>query len=147
METDGYVALNAYVPPKERRGLALIDPPYEAPDESERVEAALASARCQMAARDLRAVAADQGAARGRPLPQRDRARSARPISCGSNSTSAPVAPGAHSPNPLSRAGLLVVNPPFGLIDEARVLLPWLTQLLRRGAGGGFVCAWLTAPG
>ena len=26
--TDGYTALNAYVPPKERRGLVLIDPPY-----------------------------------------------------------------------------------------------------------------------
>ena len=28
--TDGYVALNAYLPPKERRGLVLIDPPFEA---------------------------------------------------------------------------------------------------------------------
>ena len=32
--TDGYVALNAYVPPKERRGLVLIDPPYEAAQRS-----------------------------------------------------------------------------------------------------------------
>src|ERR1044072_5687882 len=30
---DGYTALNAYVPPKERRGLVLIDPPFEQPDE------------------------------------------------------------------------------------------------------------------
>ena len=34
--TDGYVALNAYCPPKERRGLVLIDPPFEAPDELKR---------------------------------------------------------------------------------------------------------------
>src|SRR5215471_3105059 len=26
---DGWTALNAYVPPKERRGIVLIDPPYE----------------------------------------------------------------------------------------------------------------------
>src|ERR1700737_3828097 len=26
--TDGYVALNAYCPPRERRGLVLIDPPF-----------------------------------------------------------------------------------------------------------------------
>ena len=26
---DGWIALNAYVPPKERRGVVLIDPPYE----------------------------------------------------------------------------------------------------------------------
>ncbi len=42
--TDGYVALNAYLPPKERRGLVLIDPAFEAPDELARVEDALARA-------------------------------------------------------------------------------------------------------
>src|SRR5215475_6073996 len=30
---DGWTALKAYVPPKERRGLVVIDPPYEAADE------------------------------------------------------------------------------------------------------------------
>ena len=30
---DGYEALGAFLPPPERRGLVLIDPPYEAPDE------------------------------------------------------------------------------------------------------------------
>ena len=34
---DGWVALPAFVPPKERRGLILIDPPYEQKDEFERV--------------------------------------------------------------------------------------------------------------
>jgi 23S rRNA (adenine2030-N6)-methyltransferase len=29
VEIDGYTALNAYLPPKERRGLVLIDPPFE----------------------------------------------------------------------------------------------------------------------
>ena len=42
--TDGYVALNAALPPKERRGVVLIDPPFEASDESSRVEDALAGA-------------------------------------------------------------------------------------------------------
>jgi 23S rRNA (adenine2030-N6)-methyltransferase len=32
-EADGYKRLAALVPPPERRGLILIDPPYEAPDE------------------------------------------------------------------------------------------------------------------
>lgn len=31
--TDGYLGLKAFLPPKERRGLILIDPPYEDPDE------------------------------------------------------------------------------------------------------------------
>jgi 23S rRNA (adenine2030-N6)-methyltransferase len=30
---DGYAALRAYLPPEERRGLVLIDPPYESVDE------------------------------------------------------------------------------------------------------------------
>jgi len=38
---DGYEAIGAFVPFPERRGLVLIDPPYEAPDETARVAAAL----------------------------------------------------------------------------------------------------------
>jgi 23S rRNA (adenine2030-N6)-methyltransferase len=143
--TDGYVALNAYVPPKERRGLVLIDPPYEEPDESERVEAALRRALLKWPrgtyalwrpikapledARFLNAIAA---------LDAPNILRLELDIGA--------VPPSAHSPTPLTRTGLLVVNPPFDLIDEARIVMPWLAQLLRRDVGGGFVCAWLTEP-
>src|SRR5258708_8787131 len=44
VEIDGYTALNAYIPPKEPRGLVLIDPPYEQPDEFPRLAAALSAA-------------------------------------------------------------------------------------------------------
>jgi 23S rRNA (adenine2030-N6)-methyltransferase len=37
LRMDGWTALNAYVPPKERRGLVLIDPPYERPDDFARL--------------------------------------------------------------------------------------------------------------
>ncbi|MEJ0062906.1 MAG: 23S rRNA (adenine(2030)-N(6))-methyltransferase RlmJ [Alphaproteobacteria bacterium] len=43
-QRDGYEALAALVPPQEKRGLALIDPPYEQPDEYARVVAAVAAA-------------------------------------------------------------------------------------------------------
>ncbi|UEM05648.1 23S rRNA (adenine(2030)-N(6))-methyltransferase RlmJ [Skermanella rosea] len=39
---DGYHALKAHLPLKERRGMVLIDPPFETPDEFERMVAALA---------------------------------------------------------------------------------------------------------
>ena len=42
--TDGYNGLKAFLPPPERRGLVLIDPPYEAPDEFDRLLAALSEA-------------------------------------------------------------------------------------------------------
>jgi len=112
--TDGYVALNAYVPPKERRGLVLIDPPFEEPDEDARFLNAIAA----LGAPNILRLELDVGV----------------------------VAPGAHSPNPLRAAGLLIVNPPFELIAEARVLMPWLAQALKRAAGGGFVRQWLTPP-
>src|SRR5262245_32697079 len=41
---DGWTALSAYVPPKERRGLVLVDPPFEAPDDLSRLVQGLAAA-------------------------------------------------------------------------------------------------------
>lgn len=38
---DGYEALGAFVPPAEKRGLALIDPPFEEPNEFDRLANAL----------------------------------------------------------------------------------------------------------
>ncbi|WP_374443193.1 23S rRNA (adenine(2030)-N(6))-methyltransferase RlmJ [Stella sp.] len=40
---DGYEALPALVPPPERRGLVLVDPPYEERDEADRVGRAVAA--------------------------------------------------------------------------------------------------------
>ena len=143
--TDGYAALKAYIPPKERRGLVLIDPAFEAPDELDREHAALEKAirkwptGVYLAWRPIREAAADARflnalAATGTPNMLR------LEIDVGRGLT------GAHGQEPLARAGLLVVNPPHTLFDEARVLLPWLSQLLARQGRGGYVCEWLTEP-
>jgi 23S rRNA (adenine2030-N6)-methyltransferase len=143
--TDGYVALNAYIPPQERRGLVLIDPPFEAPDESRRVERALElalrkwSTGVYVAWRPIRDSTADARflnaiAAIGAP----DILRLEIDVGPG------PV--GSHGQEPLSRAGLLIVNPPHTLLDEARLLLPWLAKLLARDGQGKHVCQWLTEP-
>jgi len=143
--TDGYVALNAYCPPKERRGLVLIDPPFEEPDELKRVEEALARAirkwptGIYVAWRPIRDAVADARflnavAALGAPNILRIE------LDVG------PGAPGAHGQAPLARAGLLVVNPPHTLFAEARALMPWLAALMARGGRGGQLCEWLTEP-
>src|SRR5581483_4665609 len=44
VDLDGWTALPAFVPPKERRGLVLIDPPYERKDEFEQVATGFAAA-------------------------------------------------------------------------------------------------------
>ena len=142
--TDGYVALNAYLPPKERRGLVLVDPPFEDPGELQRVETALAQALHKWPTgvycvwRPIREQAADAHflnnvAALGAP----DILRIEIDVGPG------PV--GAQGQRPLRRAGL-VVNPPHTLIDEARLFMPWLAKLLARDGRGAFVCAWLTEP-
>src|SRR6266700_7085394 len=41
---DGWIALNAYVPPPERRGLVLVDPPFEDGNDFSRLASALAGA-------------------------------------------------------------------------------------------------------
>jgi 23S rRNA (adenine2030-N6)-methyltransferase len=143
--TDGYVALNAYLPPKERRGVVLIDPPFEAESEADKVEGALARALRKwptgtyIAWRPIREAKADARflnsvAALGAP----DILRLELDVGPG------PV--GAHGQEPLARAGLLIVNPPHTLIEEARALMPWLAKTLGREGGGKYVCAWLAEP-
>ncbi len=143
--TDGYVALNAYLPPKERRGVVLIDPPFEAPDEAGNVERALTRAirkwptGTYIAWRPIRDAQADARflnsvAAFGAPNILR------LELDVG------PGPVGAHGQEPLARAGLLIVNPPHTLIEEARALMPWLATTLGRGRAGTYVCKWLTEP-
>ena len=64
IEIDGYQGLNAFVPPPERRGLVLIDPPFERRDEYERAHDSLSRAPAQMAGRNLHGLAAGEGARR-----------------------------------------------------------------------------------
>jgi 23S rRNA (adenine2030-N6)-methyltransferase len=144
-DIDGYVALNAYVPPKERRGVALIDPPYETPDEAERVASTLARALAKwprgvyLLWRPIKDAVAD-----GRFLRQLQ--DMGAPDMLRLEIDVGVVAPGPHSPAPLHSAGLLIVNPPFGLFDEAGVMMPFLTKLLTRAGKGSFVRDWLTPP-
>ena len=143
--TDGYVALNAYVPPRERRGLVLVDPPYESPDEIARVEQSLQKALGKWPRgtyflwRPIKDDRADQHFLRaledfGAPGMLRVE------VDVGA------IPPGPHSPEPLRRTGLIIVNPPYPLYEEARVLTPYLTKLLTRAPGGGSACEWLTPP-
>ncbi len=145
VSTDGYVALNAYVPPKERRGLVLVDPPFESPDETARIEESLQRALgkwprgAYMAWRPIKNDRADRHFLReladfGVPGMLRIE------IDVGA------IPPGANSPEPLRRVGLLIVNPPFPLFEEARILTPYLSKLLTRAPGGGSVCEWLVPP-
>ncbi|WAJ30464.1 23S rRNA (adenine(2030)-N(6))-methyltransferase RlmJ [Antarcticirhabdus aurantiaca] len=49
IELDGWLALGAHLPPKEKRGLVLVDPPFEKPGEFDRIAAHLAKAQARWA--------------------------------------------------------------------------------------------------
>ena len=134
---DGWLSLKAHLPPKERRGLVVIDPPFEAPDEYERLVAALAIAHRRWATgqyllwypvKDRAAIwrfhqmLVDTGIPRmlAAELCWSDDDRSDR----------------------LNGSGLILVNPPWMTCETLSGLLPALQAAL--GAGKGPVgCRWL----
>ena len=136
---DGYMALNAYLPPRERRGLVLTDPPYEQPDEFARAADALAGAHRKWPTgiymvwypiKDLHAAQAFG----------RDLARRAIPRMLRAELTVAPVRAGEK----LAGSGLVIVNPPFGLEGELARLLPALAGVLAVEKGTSRL-DWLTS--
>ncbi|HET6839067.1 MAG TPA: 23S rRNA (adenine(2030)-N(6))-methyltransferase RlmJ [Bradyrhizobium sp.] len=136
VDLDGWMALPAFVPPKERRGLVLIDPPFEQKDEFERLAEGFAQAfakwptgsyllwypvKSRRATDDLaRHVAEVSGAGAGKCLRL--------------EFSVAPQAAGAG----LASAGLLIVNPPWTLAAELKVILPELEKPLGQGGAGRF---------
>lgn len=129
---NGYRALKGLVPPLERRGLVLIDPPFEERNEFQMMEEALVMAWRKWSTgifalwypvKDPRAVA--QWIAR---LKEREIPRILR--------LELMVDP-VRTDGPLTATGLIVVNPPFMLEQQARQLLPVLAKLLARGPGAG----------
>jgi 23S rRNA (adenine2030-N6)-methyltransferase len=138
VDLDGWMALPAFVPPNERRGLVLIDPPFEQKDEFERMADGFAQAfakwptgsyllwypvKSRRATDNLaRQVAETAGAG-------------AQPGKCLRLEFS--VAPQAADAGLIS-AGLLIVNPPWKLLGELKAILPELEKPLGQGGAGRF---------
>jgi 23S rRNA (adenine2030-N6)-methyltransferase len=138
VDLDGWTALPAFVPPKERRGLVLIDPPFEAKDEFERLAHGFSEAfakwptgsyllwypvKSRRVTDNLaRHVASEAG--RSKPAGKCLRLEFS-------------VAPrGADSG--LVSTGLLIVNPPWTLAGELKIILPELEKPLGQGGAGRF---------
>jgi 23S rRNA (adenine2030-N6)-methyltransferase len=133
---DGYTALNAYVPPKERRGLVLVDPPFEQPDEFERLVEALAGAHRKWPT-GLYLLWYPLKDARETDRFARRLARLGIPRILRAELTTAR----ARTAERLGGTGLVVVNPPWRLEGELTVLLPALAGVL--AADGRVRLDWL----
>ena len=131
---DAWEALGALLPPQERRGLVLIDPPYEDPDEFARLAAGLATGCAALPHRRVRRLVSDQAARAGAAVPRRLQQSGMRDIVAAELCLREPLDPAR-----LNGCGLLVVNPPYRFEQEAPAILAALLDRLgdrRTGRGG-----------
>jgi 23S rRNA (adenine2030-N6)-methyltransferase len=138
VDLDGWTALPAFVPPNERRGLVLVDPPFEAKDEFERLADGFSEAfakwptgsyllwypvKSRRATDELaRHVAAS--AAATKPAGKCLRLEFSVALQ--------------QTGGGLVSTGLLIVNPPWTLASELKTILPELEKPLGQDGAGRF---------
>ncbi len=133
---DGWTALRAYVPPKERRGLVLIDPPFEEAADFDRLSREFAAAHRKWPT--------------GIYLmwyPIKDRggpealARRLQKLGVTNILRCELMLGPPRAEVGLVGSGLIAVNPPFTLDEELRTLMPTLGRILSPNATS--VIDWL----
>ena len=135
---DGWLALGAHLPPKEKRGLVLIDPPFEQDKEFARLVEGLARAHRRWPGgiyalwypiKDRRAVNSFRTELAVLGIPKivdirfEIRAPSSQPR--------------------LDGSGMVVVNPPFTLEAELKTILPALIKRFAEAPGANWSVDWL----
>ncbi len=121
---DGWLALNAYVPPKEKRGLVLVDPPFEEPGEWERIVEGFTKAHKKWAT-GLYAL--------WYPLKEpKEVNRFVGDLSMTgiTRILRAELLIDRAVAGKLYGSGMIIVNPPFVLEDELKAILPALVKAL-----------------
>jgi 23S rRNA (adenine2030-N6)-methyltransferase len=123
---DGYEA-HALLPPREKRGLVLVDPPFESRSEFEAAGTFLAEATKRFS-----------GGIHALWYPLKNRHESERFVrrarrDCARPSVNCTLETGAPGEGQMRGCGLLVINPPFGFPEEAGSVLAWLAPRLSQG--------------
>jgi hypothetical protein len=131
-----YIGLGAFIPPKERRGLVLIDPPFEQKDEISTLLSSFLSAYRKWPTGIY---------VLWYPIKNLDFDRKL----CAkffkhniSRTLRLSLNVGGHSDG-LKNSGLLIINPPFTLEEEAHILLPFLTHVLAQGEDAEYQIDWV----
>jgi 23S rRNA (adenine2030-N6)-methyltransferase len=139
LEEDGYAALKAQLPPRENRGLVLIDPPFESSTELDDLAKGLQMAHQRwpngMFCAWYPLKAGEDASSLHRAV-----------VAAGIRKTlilELSVRP-ADSPAGLIGSGLLVINPPWQMDDRMRIVLPALHQRLSPAGAGTTRVEWLT---
>jgi len=127
---DGYAAIKSMLPPPERRGLVLIDPPFEDKKEFARLQRALKHAQQRFATGVLMAW-----------YPVKDAAAVAALHEWLTNSglhrvlvAELEIAP-VTGEGPLTRSGVAIANAPWPIEQDLDAALGWLAQTMGQGKG------------
>lgn len=129
---DAWIAMKAQLPPKEKRGLVLIDPPFEDRDEYNAILRALYDANKRFSSgtymawypvKDMPMIASFRKVLSGMDI---GRTLDVRLLI--DQPTTTPKFIGT---------GMVIVNPPYVLEQELNLLLPWLTRLFETAGGRG----------
>lgn len=135
-QQDGFKSLKAFLPPAERRGLILIDPPYERGEDWDSIIQALKVGSQKFSSgvyavwypiKDLQGTRAFLDSVRGLNLAQL-------------LITELGIYP-ADAPLRLPGCGMLILNPPWRLAEDLKSWIPWVWKRLSvSGAGGYRIC-------
>ena len=139
IELDGWLALGAHLPPKEKRGLVLVDPPFEEDGEFDRLVNGLQKAWRRW-----------PGGVYALWYPIKDReavARFRNRLAHSGIPKIIDISLEIRVPAPEPRfdgSGMIVVNPPYPLEAEMQLLLPILSRAMARDTGAPFSVARLS---
>ncbi len=126
--TDASIAVKANLPPRERRGIVLIDPPFEKPDDDARALVMLQQGYRRFATGCFLLWYPVTGDGLSQRLVQAARQSGlARMLQ-----VELMVRPAAMNGG-LAGSGLIIVNPPWPLAEELPGLMPALCDRLRQG--------------
>ncbi len=134
---DGYQALKAHLPPKERRGLVLIDSSFDRSREFARLAEALADAHTRWATGTYAVWYPMMGAGVIRGFEKQIEAAGIRKVLQFELS----ILPEDASTMPGS--GMIIINPPWKFDTEMRTLLRWVWSVLNVKSAGGVKVNWL----
>ncbi|MDR3479725.1 MAG: 23S rRNA (adenine(2030)-N(6))-methyltransferase RlmJ [Burkholderiaceae bacterium] len=133
-KADGFQGLKALLPPPSRRGLVLIDPPYEDKSDYRRVKETLADALLRFATGTYAVWYPVLQRMESRQLPEQLKRLKANGWLNVTLSISGPSPDGFG----LHSSGMFVLNPPWTLEPMLRDLMPYLVSVLGTDSEAGF---------
>ena len=133
-KADGFIGLKALLPPPSRRGLVLVDPPYEVKDDYRKVKLMLADALARFATGTYAVWYPVLQRMESRQLPDQLKRLP------GNGWLNVTLSIGGPSPDGfgLRASGMFIINPPWTLEAGLRALMPYLVGTLGSDDGAGF---------